>query len=90
MLKSDKERFQESLKRIDLPPLGASALAGTTFPIDRHYTAEPLGFSNVYEKSYRRCVYSIAAAGAARRRNSYGGTGFDQVKVQLGHARKLI
>ncbi len=51
MLERDKERFQESLKRIDVSPLGASALAGTTFPIDRHYTAELLDFSHVYENS---------------------------------------
>ncbi|GIN91831.1 argininosuccinate lyase [Siminovitchia terrae] len=51
MLERDKQRFQESLKRIDISPLGASALAGTTFPIDRHYSAELLGFSSVYENS---------------------------------------
>ncbi|MBS4208769.1 argininosuccinate lyase [Bacillus sp. FJAT-50079] len=51
MLERDKQRFRESLKRIDLSPLGASALAGTTFPIDRYYTAELLGFSGVYENS---------------------------------------
>ncbi|MEK3890397.1 argininosuccinate lyase [Bacillus sp. FSL K6-3431] len=51
MLERDKERFTESLKRIDISPLGASALAGTTFPIDRHYAAELLGFSSVYENS---------------------------------------
>ncbi|MBW8351432.1 argininosuccinate lyase [Bacillus sp. IITD106] len=51
MLKRDYERFQDSLKRIDISPLGASALAGTTFPIDRFYTAEQLGFSSVYENS---------------------------------------
>lgn len=51
MLDRDYERFEESLKRIDISPLGAAALAGTTFPIDRHFTAEQLGFSNVYENS---------------------------------------
>jgi len=51
MLKRDYERFEDSLKRIDISPLGASALAGTTFPIDRFYTAEQLGFSSVYENS---------------------------------------
>ncbi|GIN23240.1 MAG TPA: argininosuccinate lyase [Bacillus bacterium] len=51
MLERDKQRFEESLKRIDISPLGASALAGTTFPIDRHYSAELLGFSSVYENS---------------------------------------
>ncbi|RST76389.1 argininosuccinate lyase [Siminovitchia acidinfaciens] len=51
MLERDKQRFEESLNRIDISPLGASALAGTTFPIDRHYSAELLGFSSVYENS---------------------------------------
>jgi argininosuccinate lyase len=51
MLQRDKERFSESLKRIDLSPLGAGALAGTTFPIDREYTAKLLGLSGIYENS---------------------------------------
>jgi argininosuccinate lyase len=51
MLERDKGRFTDSLKRIDLSPLGAGALAGTTFPIDRHYSAELLGFAGVYENS---------------------------------------
>lgn len=51
MLERDKERFHDSLKRIDMSPLGAGALAGTTFPIDRHRSAELLGFSRVYPNS---------------------------------------
>ena len=51
MFKRDLERYQESLSRIDLSPLGAAALAGTTFPIDRQYAAEQLGFSNIYTNS---------------------------------------
>lgn len=51
MLERDKERFSDSLKRIDMSPLGAGALAGTTFPIDRHRSAELLGFANVYPNS---------------------------------------
>ncbi|MFU8688332.1 argininosuccinate lyase [Rossellomorea sp. FS2] len=51
MLDRDKERLKDSMKRIDLSPLGAGALAGTTFPIDRAYSAELLGFSGVYENS---------------------------------------
>lgn len=51
MLERDKARFQDGLKRTDLSPLGAGALAGTTFPIDRERTAELLGFSGVYENS---------------------------------------
>jgi argininosuccinate lyase len=51
MLDRDKQRFADSLKRINVSPLGAGALAGTTFPIDRHYTAELLGFGGIYENS---------------------------------------
>ncbi|RJS60002.1 argininosuccinate lyase [Bacillus sp. PK3_68] len=51
MLQRDKERFQEGLKRIDVSPLGAGALAGTTFPIDRELSADLLGFSGVYANS---------------------------------------
>lgn len=51
MLERDCERFTESLKRINKSPLGAGALAGTTFPIDRHLTAELLGFDGIYENS---------------------------------------
>lgn len=45
MLARDKERFQDCLKRINVMPLGAAALAGTSYPIDRFMTAELLGFS---------------------------------------------
>ncbi|MGX1429941.1 argininosuccinate lyase [Cytobacillus horneckiae] len=51
MLERDKERFEESMKRINLSPLGAGALAGTTFPIDRYQTAGFLGFDGIYENS---------------------------------------
>lgn len=51
MFGRDIERLQDSYKRINVLPLGAGALAGTTFPIDRHYTAELLGFDGVYENS---------------------------------------
>ena len=45
MLDRDKERLQDCCKRINVMPLGAAALAGTSYPIDRHMTAELLGFS---------------------------------------------
>lgn len=51
MLERDKERFNESYKRINKSPLGAGALAGTTFPIDRNVSAEILGFTSIYENS---------------------------------------
>ncbi|WP_141432024.1 argininosuccinate lyase [Bacillus sp. 03113] len=51
MLERDKQRFQENIKRVNVSPLGAGALAGTTFPIDRYYSAELLGFDSIYENS---------------------------------------
>ncbi|MCG7436475.1 argininosuccinate lyase [Lysinibacillus sp. FSL R5-0849] len=51
MLERDKQRFTESMKRIDILPLGAGAMAGTTFPIDRLKSAELLGFNDVYANS---------------------------------------
>ncbi|MCG3401631.1 argininosuccinate lyase [Staphylococcus massiliensis] len=51
MLERDKSRFKDSLKRIDISPLGAAALSGTTYPIDRFDTQEQLGFGSVYENS---------------------------------------
>ncbi|MYL34615.1 argininosuccinate lyase [Pontibacillus yanchengensis] len=51
MLERDKSRFEDSLKRISISPLGAGALAGTTFSIDRSRTAEILGFMDVYPNS---------------------------------------
>ncbi|MGO4888713.1 argininosuccinate lyase [Anaerobacillus sp. MEB173] len=51
MLERDYGRYEDSLKRVNISPLGAGALAGTTFPIDRHYSAELLGFDGIYENS---------------------------------------
>lgn len=45
MLTRDAERLADCLKRINIMPLGAAALAGTSYPIDRYKTAELLGFS---------------------------------------------
>jgi len=50
-LQRDRERFMDCLKRVNIMPLGAAALAGTSFPIDRHYTAELLGFNAPAENS---------------------------------------
>jgi argininosuccinate lyase len=44
MLARDKSRFEDARKRMNECPLGAAALAGTSFPIDRHQTASALGF----------------------------------------------
>lgn len=51
MLTRDEDRFKESRSRIDISPLGSAALAGTTFPIDREFTAKELGFAKIYENS---------------------------------------
>jgi argininosuccinate lyase len=51
MLTRDFERFEFNLKHADISPLGAAALAGTTFPIDRKETAELMGFSDIYVNS---------------------------------------
>lgn len=51
MLQRDAERLMDSWKRINTLPLGAGALAGTTFAIDREYTAELLKFDSVYMNS---------------------------------------
>ena len=51
MFERDIERLTDSYKRINTLPLGAGALAGTTFAIDRHFVAEELGFERVYENS---------------------------------------
>lgn len=51
MFERDIERLQDSYKRINVLPLGAGALAGTTFAIDRHFVAEQLNFDRVYENS---------------------------------------
>lgn len=51
MFKRDSERFAFNVQHTDLSPLGAAALAGTTFPIDRELTAELMGFAAPYSNS---------------------------------------
>jgi argininosuccinate lyase len=51
MLNRDAERFADGRKRINRMPLGSAALAGTSYPIDRAYTAQLLGFDAVCENS---------------------------------------
>jgi argininosuccinate lyase len=51
MLSRDASRFADCRKRLNLLPLGAGALAGTTFPIDRARVAKELGFDGVCENS---------------------------------------
>ncbi|MDP1717128.1 MAG: argininosuccinate lyase, partial [Burkholderiales bacterium] len=51
MLSRDAQRFAECRKRVNKLPLGAAALAGTSFPIDRQMVAKELGFDGVCENS---------------------------------------
>jgi len=51
MLQRDRERFADCARRADVMPLGAAALAGTAFPIDREALARDLGFAAVSPNS---------------------------------------
>ena len=51
MLRRDRERFADCRHRVNRLPLGAAALAGTTFPIDRESVARELGFEDICENS---------------------------------------
>jgi argininosuccinate lyase len=51
MFERDRERFADSLKRINVLPLGSGALAGTTFAIDRRYVAKLLNFPRISQNS---------------------------------------
>ncbi|MDD5247352.1 MAG: argininosuccinate lyase [Rhodocyclaceae bacterium] len=51
MARRDRERLRDARRRINRLPLGAAALAGTTYPIDRAFVAQELGFDGVCENS---------------------------------------
>ncbi|HYQ61610.1 MAG TPA: argininosuccinate lyase [Desulfatiglandales bacterium] len=51
MLKRDRQRFAEGLKRTNVLPLGSAALAGSTFDLDREMVARELGFDAISENS---------------------------------------
>ena len=51
MFQRDKERFSDCYDRVNVLPLGSAALAGTSFKIDRNFTAKLLGFASVSENS---------------------------------------
>jgi len=69
MLARDAQRFADCRKRVNRLPLGAAALAGTSFPIDRQMVAKELGFDGVCENSLdavsdRDFAIEFVAAGA--------------------------
>ena len=51
MLKRDRERMQETLRRMDVLPLGSGAIAGSTIPLNREFIRKKLKFSKVSENS---------------------------------------
>ncbi|MBU3840502.1 MAG: argininosuccinate lyase [Candidatus Ruminococcus intestinipullorum] len=51
MFKRDRLRMKDIFKRMNYCPLGAGALAGTTYPLDREYTAQLLGFEGATRNS---------------------------------------
>jgi argininosuccinate lyase len=51
MLSRDAERFADCRRRADVMPLGSAALAGTSFPVDRAFVAELLGFAAISANS---------------------------------------
>ncbi len=51
MLQRDAERLADCRKRVNIMPLGSAALAGTTYPIEREFTAQELGFDMVGRNS---------------------------------------
>lgn len=51
MFKRDCERIKDNLKRVKTSPLGAAALAGTTYPVDPDYVAELVDFPQIYANS---------------------------------------
>jgi argininosuccinate lyase len=63
MFKRDRSRMKDIYKRMNYCPLGAGALAGTTYPLDREYTAELLDFAgptlnsmdSVSDRDYVNC-----------------------------------
>lgn len=70
MFSRDMDRLDDVLKRVRVSPLGAAALAGTTYPLDPHAVAAEIGFTSVYGNSMdavsdRDFVLEALFAGAA-------------------------
>jgi argininosuccinate lyase len=56
MLGRDRGRLGDCRKRLNELPLGSAALAGTSYPIDRHFVAQKLNFSKPTENSMDCCI----------------------------------
>jgi argininosuccinate lyase len=69
MFQRDRSRFSGLRRRVNVMPLGSAALAGTSFPIDRDFVANELGFDRVSENSIdavsdRDCIVEFCSAAA--------------------------
>ena len=73
MAARDRGRFADARKRLNESPLGAAALAGTSFRLDRAMTAKALGFDRAGREFARRGVRPRLRDGDARRRLDHGG-----------------
>ncbi|KAG1657143.1 Argininosuccinate lyase [Nymphon striatum] len=69
MLVRDFERLQDCRKRVNIMPLGSAALAGTTYPIDRAYTAELLGFERPCNNSLDGTVFCTGSSIMPQKKN---------------------
>ena len=71
MLARDRERLADARRRLDVCPLGAAALAGTTVPVDRHALAQALGFRAADARTaWTPCRIATSRWSSARRRRS--------------------
>ena len=56
MFRRDRSRLADIYERMNVCPLGSGALAGTTYPLDRDYTAELLGLFRSNAQQYGFCI----------------------------------
>ena len=73
----DRERVADCLKRVNILPLGAAALAGTSLPIDRHETAGLLGFTRATSPSTFETAVAANSLGVSSDRDFLAESIFD-------------